>query len=192
MRASAKVAVLGLVLQRPSYGYELVTRFERVFGHQAWEWVVSPAAIYKGLNELEAELLIEAYDPGTDTATSRQPKTHYRATAEGARFMRGWLARPLPTDPSQPELLIRLFTGAVMHPAGLDVVLSEHASTCLGELEEIAHAPGATVFQRLVREQRRLVVQAQLSWIDYALAELRGMAGAAEAGAAAERESGAA
>lgn len=175
VNASAKVAVLGLVLERPSYGYELAQRFERVFGGQAWEWVVSPAAIYKALNELQDEQLIEEFDPAPDAATSRQPKKHYRATAKGARAMRTWLEAPLPTDPSQAELLIRLNSGSVLSPAVLADVLGGHAETCLDELREIAGAPSSSVFQRLVREQRRLTVQAQLSWIDYALAELRGL-----------------
>jgi DNA-binding PadR family transcriptional regulator len=180
VNASAKVAVLGLVLERPSYGYELAQRFERVFGGQAWEWVVSPAAIYKALNELEDEELIEEFDPAPDAATSRQPKKHYRATAKGARMMRAWLETPLPTDPSRAELLIRLNSGSALNPTGLAEVLSAHAATCLDELREIARAPSGSVFQRLVREQRRLTVQAQLSWIDYALAELRGMHDAEE------------
>lgn len=173
LRAGTKAAVLGLVLQRPSYGYELASRFDRVFGQPAWDWGVSPSAIYKALNDLEAECLIEPFASEFD-ATTRQPKTHYRATPRGARAMREYLAAPLPVDPSQSDFLIRINSGLDLHPDGLIAMLEEYARTCLGTLADIAKAPPAgTAYERLVRKQRRLTVQAQLTWIDYALAEVR-------------------
>lgn len=176
LRAGTKTAVLGLVLQRPSYGYELVSRFDRVFGQPAWDWGVSPSAIYNALNDLEGERLIEPFASELE-ATTRQPKTHYRATPRGARAMREYLAAPLPADPSQPDFLIRVNSGLALSPAGLIAMLEEYARTCLSTLSELAQAPPAgTVFERLTRKQRSLVVQAQLSWIDYSLAELRASA----------------
>lgn len=175
LRAGAKAAVLGLVLQRPSYGYELVARFDRVFGQPAWDWGVSPSAIYKALNELEDERMIEPFDSAFDS-TTRQPKTHYRATPKGARAMSEYLSAPLPADPSQPDFLIRINSGIELRPDGLVSMLEKYARTCLETLADIAKAPPAdTIYERLTRQQRQLIVQAQLSWIDYALTELRAL-----------------
>lgn len=176
LKPSAKLAVLGLVLERPSYGYELVARFERAFGAQPWEWRVTPQAIYGALNDLERDAMIEPISTGgerlADSAQRRQ-RQDYRVTGGGARAMREWLAAPMPSNPSREELLIRLHFGDASDET-LRNMLRRHAEACLEELERIAATPASTRVQRLVREDRRLAVQARLSWIDFARAELRG------------------
>lgn len=168
--------MLGLVLDRPSYGYELVSRFDRAFGEQPWEWRVTPQAIYGALNDLEADALIEpVQQEGVRPIESsqRRSRQHYRVTATGARAMREWLAQPMMSNPSREELLIRLHFGETDDQA-LGDMLRLHAVECLEELERIGAAPDSTRAQRLVKEDRRLAVQARLSWIDFARAELRG------------------
>lgn len=172
LRPSAKLAVLGLVLQRPSYGYELVARFERVFSEQPWEWRVTAPAIYGALRDLEADRLIEPIGFEGATSPQRQSRQNYRVTGDGARQMREWLATPMSGDPSREEFLIRLHFGEASDDALRDL-LRRHAEACLGELERIGAAPATTRMQRLVKEERRLAVQARLSWIDAARAELR-------------------
>jgi DNA-binding PadR family transcriptional regulator len=176
LRPSAKLAVLGLVLQRPSWGYELVARFDRAFAEQPWPWQVTPQAIYGALNDLDAADLIErVHIAGTRATTSpqRSSRQHYRGTAGGARAMREWLSCPMVSNPSREELLIRLHFGDADDVA-LREMLRLHAAECLEELERIGASRAETRPQRLVKEDRRLAVQARLSWIDFALAELRG------------------
>jgi DNA-binding PadR family transcriptional regulator len=172
LKAGTNLAVLGLVIQRPSYGYELNTRFKRVFGLPAWEWVVSSSAIYNALDDLQHRKLIEPFTP--EVSTSRQPKTHYRATATGAREMRKFLETPLPADPSQADFLIRINLGLEFSRDGLISMLEDYAHTCLGTLHELGlSAEADALYERLAHKQRELIVQAQLSWIDYALSEIR-------------------
>lgn len=168
--------MLGLVLERPSYGYELVARFDRAFGEQPWSWTVTPQAIYGALNDLEAEALIEPVEPegaSPISSSQRRSRQNYRVTGAGARAMREWLARPMASNPSQEELLIRLHFGDADDEL-LREMLRQHANECLQELERIGATPASTRAQRLVKEDRRLAVQARLSWIDFARAELRG------------------
>ncbi len=174
---STRLAVLGLLLERPSWGYELVARFERTFGQEPWEWRVTPQAIYSALRKLEETELVEPID-GEDgerwlDSKQRQMRQSYRVTGDGARSIREWLALPMSSDPSQEELLIRLYFGDASDEA-LRTLLRRHAEVCLVELERIAASRPKTRRQRLVKEDRRLAVQGRLSWIDYALAELRG------------------
>lgn len=175
LRPSAKLAVLGLVLQRPSWGYELVARFDRAFAEQPWPWRVTPQAIYGALNDLEAAELIERMEPAGEPRTAsaqRNARQHYRGTSGGARAMREWLASPMLSNPSREELLIRLHFGDA-DEGSLRQMLRLHAAECLEELERIGAIPAVTRPERLVKEDRRLAVQARLSWIDFALAELR-------------------
>jgi DNA-binding PadR family transcriptional regulator len=176
LNPSAKLAVLGLVLERPSYGYELVARFDRAFGEQPWEWRVTPQAIYGALNDLERDGLIEpiaAHGERWADSAQRRHRQDFRVTGNGARAIREWLAEPMPSNPSREELLIRLHFGDASDEA-LRMLLRRHAEVCLEELERIAAAPAQTRVQRLVKEDRRLAVQARLSWIDFARVELRG------------------
>jgi DNA-binding PadR family transcriptional regulator len=172
LRPSAKLAVLGLVLQRPSYGYELVARFERVFSEQPWEWRVTAPAIHVTLRDLKPDRLTEPVGFEGATSPQRQSRQNYRVTGEGARSMREWLESPMPGDASREEFLIRLHFGDASDDA-LRELLRRHAEACLEDLERIGRAPATTRMQRLVKEDRRLAVQARLSWIDAARAELR-------------------
>lgn len=173
---STRLAVLGLLLERPSWGYELVARFERTFGEQPWEWRVTPAAVYQALKRLESDGMIESNSDEEDErepdSTQRRMRQSYRVTGNGARSMREWLVTPMSSSPSQEELLIRVHFGDTSDET-LRAMLKRHAEVCLEELERVAAAPAATRMQRLVKEDRRLAVQARLSWIDFALAELR-------------------
>lgn len=173
---STRLAVLGLLLERPSWGYELVARFERTFGEGPAKWEVTHAAIYQALRRLERDGMIEI-DGDMDEQWLNEPQRRmrhkYRATGDGARSMREWLVTPMPSSPSQEEVLIRVHFGDVSDET-LRAMLKRHAEVCLEELERIAASPAETRMQRLVKEDRRLAVQARLSWIDFALAELRG------------------
>ena len=75
--------------------------------------------------------------------------------------------------PSREELLTRLHCASTDDDM-LRAMLRRHAEVCLAELESLAAAPAETRMERLVAEDRRLALQARLSWIDFALAELRG------------------
>ena len=57
MRSPLNWALLGLVIQRPSYGYELVQRFERTY-EDALE-LSSPSQVYTALDALRRRSLIE-------------------------------------------------------------------------------------------------------------------------------------
>jgi DNA-binding PadR family transcriptional regulator len=174
---STRLAVLGLLLEQPSWGYELDARFKRTFGAEPWEWSVTPQAIYNALNRLEGAGMIEPIGEEigeweTDS-TQRRMRQPYRVTGVGARSVREWLGTPMSSSPSHKELLIRLHIGEGRDEA-LRAMLRRHAEVCLLELERVAAAPAQTRTERLVREERRLAVQARLSWIDFARAELRG------------------
>ena len=54
MRSPINWALLGLVIQRPSYGYELVQRFERTY-EDALE-LSSPSQVYTALDALSAQV----------------------------------------------------------------------------------------------------------------------------------------
>lgn len=177
-----KYAVLGLLLERPSYGYEVLVRFRRAF--DAAQWAITPQGLYASLDRLERDGLIEPVAARGRDASRRQPKTPYRVTPTGARELRRFLDAPISADPSRAELLVRLQCAAAGDSGSLLEMLDGYEQACLDELGRIggeAPTPRAaasrSLLERLALEERRLGIQARLMWIDYARQELRDGAG---------------
>ncbi|HET6448139.1 MAG TPA: helix-turn-helix transcriptional regulator [Conexibacter sp.] len=178
MRAGTRYAVLGLLQEQPSYGYEVLVRFRRAFA--AAEWDISPQGLYASLDRLERDGLIEPVATQARVASRRQPKTPYRVTPTGAEALRRFLATAMAAEPSRAELLVRLQCGAARDNGALLALLDGHERACLDQLEHIAdEAPARlagdddALVERLAREERRLGIQARLMWIDYARKQLR-------------------
>ena len=178
MKVGTKHAVLGLLLEQPSYGYEVLVRFRRAF--DVAQWQISPQGLYASLDRLERDGLIEPVEVSDDDVRRRQPKTPYRVTPSGADELRHFLDTPMGADPSPAELLVRLQCVAVRDAEALLRMLDDHEQACLDELGRIgAGAPGSgraaddSLVERLALEERRLGIQARLLWIDYARHELR-------------------
>lgn len=190
MRSAVNWAVLGLVIERPSYGYELFQRLERRYGG-----VLDPpiSQIYAALNALERAALIEPLpeaerEPPPDDArpaAKRQPKVHYRATASGARAFREWVAEQIRDDPRHVELLRRIAGTAA---AGIDRagtmrdLVDAYERACVEEASMLPLPPardGATpaaaageLVERLVLAARRGLLDAHFAWIAYARKEI--------------------
>jgi DNA-binding PadR family transcriptional regulator len=182
VKVGTKHAVLGLLLERPSYGYEVLVRFRRAFDVAQWE--ITPQGLYASLDRLERDGLIEPVAATARNASRRQPKTPYRVTPTGARELRRFLDEPMSADLSRAELLVRLQCVAARDASALLEMLDGHEQACLDELGRIGgDAPSAhamtsdSLVERLALEDRRLGIQARLMWIDYARQELREAAG---------------
>jgi len=191
IRSAVNWAVLGLVIERPSYGYELFQRLERRYGG-----VLDPpiSQIYAALNALERAALIEPLlaeeralepDDGLRPAAKRQPKVHYRATASGARAFREWVAEQMREDPRHVELLRRIAGTAA---AGVDRIgtmrdlVDAYERACVEEASMLPLPPqrdGVTpaaaageLVERLVLAARRGLLDAHFAWIAYARKEI--------------------
>lgn len=180
MRSPVNWALLGLVIQRPSYGYELVQRFERTFAH-ALE-LSSPSQIYTALDTLARRGLIEEVAGPPERDVVRQPKPHYRATEPGVAGYSDWLFSQLDDERRRYRLLAQQL---VLLDAGTALgVIERCEQACLKEAGSISAAaarhegaeePSALV-ERLIGEEDRLRVGARLAWIQYARRELSALA----------------
>jgi len=182
LRSQVACAVLGLVIEKPSHGYEIGQRFERRFG----EFLsVGRSSIYAALGTLMDADLVEKMSPRSNTGVRRGAKAgaSYRATAEGARAYRTWLADRVRTDPQRVAMLGRMALACVHSvEAALDFI-ARYEQECVREAQELARPTpvGSTesglsgVLERLLVEERRRMIDAQLAWITYARAELRAL-----------------
>ena len=181
LRSQIACAVLGLVIEKPSHGYEIGQRFEGRFGEF---FSAGRSSIYAALGTLMDAGLIEKMAGRSTTGVRQGAKAGapYRATARGARAYRGWLAERVRNDPQRVEMLGRMTLAGVHSVEAAVDFIARYEQECVREAQELARPDrGATpdpigvagVVERLLIEERRRMIDAQLAWITYARAELR-------------------
>jgi DNA-binding PadR family transcriptional regulator len=133
---SAGKAVLGLVIQRPGYGYQLEQRVKERFGSA--QFVAS--SIYKALGRLEKDSLIRVVGgedleiAGADAARERRIK--YEATPEGVIYFKQWLRASSSVPLVREELQLRLaFCEPHELPRLIEIIHGEEL-VCLAMLAE--------------------------------------------------------
>jgi DNA-binding PadR family transcriptional regulator len=179
MQSPVNWALLGLVIERPSYAYELAQRFERTY-----DGVLSLSSIshaYTALGALKGKALIEEI---AGTREGRQPKPLYRATQLGLDAYRGWLVSQAEEDARRGRLFVlQLFALSGDPDAALETI-DRYEQTCLREIGRTpiagqgdAGADGtAGLLARLLAEEGRLTSGTRLAWIEFARQELKALA----------------
>jgi DNA-binding PadR family transcriptional regulator len=171
MRFSFSWPVLGLLIERQSYGYELMQRFERVFGDTL---VLSgPKPIYQALEELHDRGLVERVqgDVSAD-APPRRPNIHYGATEQGMHAYKAWLLEQAAEQRRRSVMFTRQL--AMLEPEKALEVIDRYERDCVTETDETASKTerDGDVGNRLEDEDERLALGVRLSWIEYARGEL--------------------
>ena len=105
MALSLKYVLLGMVVERPGYGYELQSRIEErlpFFNYTA-------GAVYPALDRLEQERLIEADGVKERLRTVRgSPRVMYSVTPAGITRLERWMYATTPPENSRDALLAKL------------------------------------------------------------------------------------
>jgi len=183
MRSSVNWTVLGLVIERPSYGWELWKRFERLYGDVLP--VGGESNVYAALDALRGRGFIEVVgEPrrgGSDAG--RQPKPHYRATAEGLEDYAGWVIAQAREHSRRSVLFARQLGALSEQPEIALGILERYQLACLDD--KGARVPMASEFpafvpglaDRLASAYGRSVKAAMLEWIDCARREFTALAG---------------
>ncbi len=142
---SAGKAVLGLVIQRPGYGYQLEQRVKERFGSA--QFVAS--SIYKALGRLEKDSLIRVVGEAEPELADaeRQRRIKYEATQRGVVYFREWLRASSAVPLVREELQLRIaFCEPHELPRLIEIVQGEE-QVCLAMLAE---------FQRSLRTAERM------------------------------------
>jgi DNA-binding PadR family transcriptional regulator len=176
MRSLVNWALLGLVIERPSYAYDLAQRFERRYGETLP--LSNVGHIYTALGVLDGRALVEEI-PGT--REGRQPKPHYRATALGMREYGGWLVGQVGEDRRRNHLFVLALGALTNEPEQLRDVMAGYEQACLAEgmrtpisgAQETGADSAPALLGRLAAEENRLAVGAKLAWSEYARQELK-------------------
>jgi DNA-binding PadR family transcriptional regulator len=176
MHSPVNWALLGLVIERPSYAYELAHRFERTYDGALS--LSSVSHVYTALATLRDRGLVQEV-PGTQAqARSRR---RYEATAEGLLEHEQWLVAQVSEERRRQRLLVTQLGALARTPERAIEVLDAYERACLAELAAAPPAgddtPGTTgLVARLIAEDARVSIAAKLNWVQYARVQLRTLA----------------
>ncbi|HEY2662937.1 MAG TPA: PadR family transcriptional regulator [Candidatus Binataceae bacterium] len=167
------LALLGLLQQKPSSGYDLVKTFSR---NPIGRFSSSPGAIYPALRRLEErQLIIGRIDSGSGM---RQRKT-FRPTAAGRSALKMWLKRPIKREDvvrGMEELLLRfaLMDGVLTDAQTLRFLeaLDEQLRAYLAVLRDFSDSK-MPLTATLALKSGVLGYTAQLDWASEAIAAYR-------------------
>jgi DNA-binding PadR family transcriptional regulator len=180
MQSAVHWALLGLVIERPSYGYELAHRFEHAYAGMLHLSGIS--YVYTALDTLQRRGMIEEI---AGTRTGRQPRPRYQATAEGVQSYKERLIAQIREDFRRSRLFARQLAVLAHEPDLALEIIERYGQACLEEAGD-APVPAAAelpvdaasgLASRLVSEEGRLAMEAKLPWVDYARREFKALAG---------------
>ncbi len=165
---SAKYAILGLVIERPGYGYQLAQRLEERFGSSSF----APSGVYSALDQLSRDGFVqaarEAGEAGPGPARRAAPRMIYEATAEGVEHFEGWMLGSSPTPPLRDELHMKI---ALCRPRNIprliDLVYGQKLACAarLRDLERLAETQAAGQTDEWAQQMRVLATETEIaSW----------------------------
>jgi DNA-binding PadR family transcriptional regulator len=171
-------AVLGLLIERPSYGYELMQRLEDRF--PGWGW--RPNGIYEALNKLESDKQARSIgDRAVSHGRRAAPRTIYEATPQGQAFYREWFAERSPLSPVRQELDMKIQLADREALPVLIELMQDQEIVCLGELRGltgVAPASSVTTWEEAAAVLRR---NAQIKGLQFRIERLQEARSAAQA-----------
>jgi DNA-binding PadR family transcriptional regulator len=175
MQSSVNWGLLGLIIERPSYAYELARRFERTYDGAIA--LSSVSHVYTALASLRERALVEEV-PGSGPGV--RSKRRYQATPRGLAEHAAWLVGQVGAERRRQRVLMTQLGALAQTPEHALQVLDEYEQACLAEIAAApavgadALGPGVTrLVARLVAEETRLSVAAKLKWAQYARAQLQ-------------------
>jgi len=173
MRSSIAWALLGLVIERPSYGYELVQRFRRSYGETLP--LSGPNRLYIALDTLKTRSMIEEVGDPDPRTGGRRPKPHYRATEGGQRAYEEWLLSEMEEQRQRSRLFAKQL--AMLEPSAALDVLDEYEREWLTQADEASPAETTreALAERLVEGEEHTSLEVRLAWIQYARKELEAL-----------------
>ena len=171
---STKHVVLGLVIERAGYGYELQQRIDRQLGFLG----LSDSVIYGVLDRLERDGLIAERGAKVAGQTRRgSPRVTYVATDAGVEEFRRWMAQPSTPAVVREELQAKLVLSAPEH---IDQLIALTVDLELAYLHELQGVMGGrkgalddpelswdVLTEVLVDEAQATRIEAMIRWLQH-------------------------
>src|ERR1700733_15375059 len=180
---SAKYAILGLVIERPGYGYQLAQRLEERFGSSSF----APSGVYSALDQLSRDEFVRAAgEMGPGPARRSAPRMIYEATERGVSHFEAWILGSSPTPPLRDELHMKI---ALCRPRNLprliDLIYGQELA-CVGRLHDLTQScererivgireDWPRLMRTLAKDAEIALWQARIQWLQNARELLAGL-----------------
>lgn len=125
---SMKFAVLGMLIERRGYGYDLANRLQRRLGPG---FRAAFGAVYVSLDQLAKEQLVTE---AKRVQVGRQVKVYYEATPAGVDRFTTWMREAPSREPLRGELYLKLAVAQGSHLSLLRDELERLERECVREL----------------------------------------------------------
>ncbi|HEX2070729.1 MAG TPA: PadR family transcriptional regulator [Thermoleophilaceae bacterium] len=171
-KLSTKHVVLGLVIERPGYGYGLQQRLSERLGFLD----LAESAVYKTLARLEEDGLVEEAAERRVAGSRPGQRILYKATAQGVDEFKSWMAAPTDRAVLRDELQTKL---ALANPSDLPqllVAVEEQSRSCLADLEGLRRGslgaamtndvPWPVAARMMVDDFKARWLEAMVAWLD--------------------------
>jgi DNA-binding PadR family transcriptional regulator len=169
---SAKYAVLGLVIERPGYGYQLAQRLEERFGSSGF----AASGVYSALDQLTRDDFVRsAGEMRAAPAQRAAPRMIYEATPGGLDHFESWMLGSSRTPPLRDELHMKI---ALCQPHNLPRLIETvygQELACLGRLQDLKRSAEAAqpapagewprMMRVLVRDAEVAFWDARIVWL---------------------------
>jgi DNA-binding PadR family transcriptional regulator len=175
---SAKHAVLGLVIERPGYGYQLAQRLDERFGSSGF----ALSGVYSALDQLSRDELVRSSGETAAVPGSRAaPRTVYEATEAGVDHFEDWMLDASSTPPLRDELHMKIALCRPHNVARLIDVIAGQELVCLGRLADLKRLAGqnpassrdwSRLMRMLAGEAEVAFWNARIEWLQNARALL--------------------
>ena len=158
-------ALLALLVQGPSHGYELANRLERQLGT---DWQIVRPSLYRMLKRMQGEGLLSI-----DAPEVPESKVVYRATERADVTVRAWMESTLTLLDGQLQLQARMIVARTEDLPRLLVAVNNYERTLFDmhvSLQPMNMDAGSLrgVMMRLVRGASRHRIKAELDWLEEA------------------------
>jgi len=169
---TSEFALLGLLSQQPSSGYDLRSKTEKQLGHF---WSESYASIYPMLKRLLERGLVQRYQV---EQADKPDKWVYSITEEGLKAFRSWLSDEIHPMPPRDILLMKVYFGSLSSNEELVRHIELYRADLMDELgtneQRIATIRQSTdnsssVYQLLTLSHSIHSTRAMLAWCKSAL-----------------------
>lgn len=134
---SMKYAVLGLLIERRGYGYDLANRLQERLGPG---FRAAFGAVYVSLDQLAKDQLVAE---SRRVQVGRQVKVYYEATEAGVQRFGRWMRESVSREPVRGELYLKLAVARDEDLGTLRDELQRLEHETLAELERCGQALGA-------------------------------------------------
>lgn len=126
-------AVLALLVQNPSYGYELKSRFQESVGPQWGD--LNIGHLYQILDRLERDKFVSKRVVAQD---DRPDRVVYRLTRAGRTELDRWLETPFVRSAYRDDFFLKLFAASKLGRQPVDTLVRVQREAYLGELSALS------------------------------------------------------